>query len=91
MSPTQVLRCIASREARLEEVKQVLQAFWWHRGRDTDALGSVDALAGLRYASVDVVLAILVSICMRTTLKEDKTQKIFADTSSRIVSREQMS
>lgn len=42
-------------------MEQALQAFQWHRGRDTDALGLVDALAGLRDASLGVVRAVAVS------------------------------
>lgn len=49
------------REARLAEVEQALQAFQWHRGLDTDAIGAVSALAGLRDASLEVVRAVVVS------------------------------
>lgn len=49
------------RESRLTEVEQALQAFQWHRGRDTDAVGLVAALAGLRSASLGVVRAVVVS------------------------------
>lgn len=49
------------RESRLTEVEQALQAFKWHRGLDTDAVGLVDALRGLRDASLEVVRAIVVS------------------------------
>lgn len=57
----QVLRSVTLRESRLTEVKQALQAFQWHRGRDTDAVGLVAALAGLRGASLGVVRAVVVS------------------------------
>ncbi|CBJ25989.1 hypothetical protein Esi_0018_0054 [Ectocarpus siliculosus] len=53
-----VLRCVNARESRLCEVEQALQAFQWHRGLDTDALGVVVSLAGLRDASLDVVRAV---------------------------------
>lgn len=49
------------RESRLAEVEQALQAFQWHRGLDTDAVGAVSALAGLRDASLEVVRAVVVS------------------------------
>lgn len=49
------------RESRLTEVEQALQAFKWHRGLDTDAVGLVDALKGLREASLEVVRAVVVS------------------------------
>lgn len=50
------------RESRLADVEQALQSFQWHRGRDTDAIGLVDALAGLRDTSRDVVQAVVVSV-----------------------------
>ncbi|CAB1120695.1 unnamed protein product [Ectocarpus sp. CCAP 1310/34] len=53
-----VLRSVNARESRLCEVEQALQAFQWHRGLDTDALGVVVSLAGLRDASLDVVRAV---------------------------------
>lgn len=53
-----VLRSVNARESRLREVEQALQAFQWHRGLDTDALGVVVSLAGLRDASLDVVRAV---------------------------------
>lgn len=49
------------RESRLAEVEQALQAFQWHRGLDTDAIGALSALAGLRDASLEVVQAVVVS------------------------------
>lgn len=57
----QVLRSVSLRESRLTEVEQALQAFQWHRGRDTDAVGLVAALAGLRSASLGVIRAVVVS------------------------------
>ncbi|CAN0476559.1 unnamed protein product, partial [Laminaria digitata] len=54
-----VLRSVSLRESRLTEVEQALQAFQWHRGRDTDAVGLVAALAGLRSASLRVVRAVV--------------------------------
>ncbi|CAM9380944.1 unnamed protein product, partial [Ectocarpus sp. 8 AP-2014] len=53
-----VLRSVNARESRLCEVEQALQAFQWHRGLDTDALGVVVSLAGLRDASLDVVRSV---------------------------------
>lgn len=50
-----------SRESRLAEVEQALQAFQWHRGLDMDAVGAVSSLAGLRDASLEVVRAVVVS------------------------------
>ncbi|CAM9829925.1 unnamed protein product, partial [Scytosiphon promiscuus] len=54
-----VLRSVSTRESRLTEVEQALQAFKWHRGRDTDAVGLVDALRGLRETSLEVIRAIV--------------------------------
>ncbi|CAM9358482.1 unnamed protein product [Ectocarpus fasciculatus] len=53
-----VLRSVNARELRLCEIEQALQAFQWHRGLDTDAIGVVVSLAGLRDASLDVVRAV---------------------------------
>lgn len=57
----QVLRSVNTRESRLTQVEQALQAFQWHRGLDTDAIGVVSVLAGLREASLEVVRAVVVS------------------------------
>lgn len=62
----QVLHSISTRESRLTQVEQAMQAFQWHRGLDTDAVGVVSALAGLRDASLEVVRVVVVS--ERTTL-----------------------
>lgn len=64
----QVLRSVNLRESRLTEVEQALQAFQWHRGRDTDAVGLVAALAGLRSASLGVIRAVVVSGCILLSL-----------------------
>ncbi|CAM9210278.1 unnamed protein product, partial [Hapterophycus canaliculatus] len=58
-STVKVLRSVTMREARLTEVEQALQAFKWHRGLDTDAVGLVDALRGLRDTSLAVARAIV--------------------------------
>lgn len=63
----QVLRAVNLRESRLAEVEQALQAFQWHRGLDTDAIGAVSSLAGLRDASLEVVRAVVVSIQYQTS------------------------
>ena len=65
----QVLRAVNLRESRLAEVERALQAFQWHRGLDTDAVGAVSSLAGLRDASLEVVRAVVVSY--RTQASDD--------------------
>lgn len=71
----QVLRCVETRELRLAELRNALQSFQWHRGRDTDAVGLITTLAGLRDASLAVVRAIVASITARETLQSRQAMR----------------